>query len=101
MEFFKKIFCFPFTKNHSKNKNIIVNNMNPVNSDDKSNNSNNLNNDNDVDYYEKQILNQKFGLCPECNQPNTYENWCKECHSKKFQQNFSKWTSGNDQIDKF
>ena len=101
MELLKKIFCFPFTKTHSKNENI-VNNINLVNSNDKSNNSGNLNNeDNDLGFYERQILNQKFGLCPECNQPNTYKNWCKECCSKKFQQNFGNWTSGNEDIDKF
>jgi len=29
------------------------------------------------------------------------KNWCKECYSKKFRQNFGNWTSGNDNIDKF
>ncbi len=110
MEFLRKIFCFPFTKTLSKNKNIIeknnkdeiVNEINLVNSDDDTNNSENLNNkDNDLDVYEHLILNQKYGLCPECNQPNTYCDWCKECCSKKFQQNFGNWTSGNDHIDKF
>src|SRR6266496_3031385 len=85
------------------NKDEIVNEINLVNSDDEPNNSENLNNeDNDLDFYEQQILDQEFGLCPECNQPNTYYNdWCKECYSKKFQQNFGNWTSGNDHIDKF
>ena len=64
-------------------------------------NNNNLNEDNDLDFYEQLILNQKYGLCPECNQPNTDDNWCKECYSKKFQQNFGNWTSGNEHIDKF
>ena len=70
-------------------------------------NSNNLNNEtynedlDDFNYYEYNILNQKYGLCPECNQPNTDENWCKECYSKKFQQNFNNWSSGNEHIDKF
>ena len=97
MEFLRKIFCFPFTKTHSKNKNIIEKNNKDeiVNSDDEPNNSDNLG------FYERQILNREFGLCPECNQPNTYENWCKECYSKKFQQNFGNWTSGNKSIDKF
>jgi hypothetical protein len=45
--------------------------------------------------------NQRYGLCPECNRPNTFKNWCKECNSKKFKQNFDNWTSGNKQIDKF
>src|ERR1700733_6130568 len=55
----------------------------------------------DLSEYEQAILNQIYGLCPECNQPNTYENWCKECYSKKFQQNFGNWTSGNEHVDKF
>ncbi|GBC08323.1 hypothetical protein RclHR1_08020006 [Rhizophagus clarus] len=52
-------------------------------------------------YYDQQILNKEFGVCPECNQPNTHENWCKDCYSKKFQQKFGSWTSGNEHIDKF
>ena len=97
MEFLRKIFCFPFTKIHSKNKNIIEKNNKDeiVNSDDEPNNSDNL------DFYEQLILNQKYGLCPECNQPNTDDDWCKECYSKEFQQNFGNWTSGNEHIDKF
>ena len=80
----------------------IVNNINLVNLNDESNNSGNLNNeDNNLDLYEQRILNQKYGLCPECNQPNTDNYWCKECYSKKFQQNFGNWTSGNEHIDKF
>ncbi|EXX64677.1 Kic1p [Rhizophagus irregularis DAOM 197198w] len=51
--------------------------------------------------YEQEEFNQKFGLCPECNQPNTHVNWCKECNSKRFQKNFDNWTSGNECIDKF
>ena len=83
-------------------KDEIVNEINLVNSDDEQNNSENLNSeDNDLGCYEQQILNQKYGLCPECNQPNTEDDWCKECYSKKFQQNFGNWTSGNDHIDKF
>ena len=38
--------------------------------------------------------------CSECNQRNEY-NWCKPCNSKRFQNDFKKWTSGNDEIDKF
>src|SRR5207247_9809390 len=49
----------------------------------------------------QQILNQEIVLCTACNQPNTNDDWCKECYSKKFQQNFCNWTSGNDHIDKF
>ena len=39
--------------------------------------------------------------CKECNQENTGEEWCKSCNSKRFEQNFKNWTSGNDDIDKF
>ena len=41
------------------------------------------------------------GLCPDCNKPNTGHHWCQHCNSKRFQQNFNKWTSGNELIDKF
>ncbi|RHZ84291.1 hypothetical protein Glove_84g20 [Diversispora epigaea] len=41
-------------------------------------------------------------ICPECNQKwNKYAPWCKPCNSKHFQNDFNKWTSGNDKIDKF
>ncbi|RHZ76072.1 hypothetical protein Glove_206g16 [Diversispora epigaea] len=39
-------------------------------------------------------------ICSECNQKyNVY--WCKPCNFKHFQNDFNKWTSGNDKIDKF
>ncbi|RHZ86472.1 hypothetical protein Glove_50g52 [Diversispora epigaea] len=41
---------------------------------------------------------------PERNQQynNFYDScWCKQCTSKHFQNDFNKWTSGNDKIDKF
>jgi hypothetical protein len=36
----------------------------------------------------KKILGMEYG-------------WCKACNAKHFQQNFSKWSSGNVDIDKF
>src|SRR6266536_1521450 len=42
-----------------------------------------------------------YGLCEECNQNNTGIKWCKACNAKYFQQNFSKWSSDNIDIDKF
>ncbi|RHZ88648.1 hypothetical protein Glove_21g64 [Diversispora epigaea] len=39
-------------------------------------------------------------LCGECNHEYTYYNWCKPCHSKHFKNDFDKWTSGNETIDK-
>ncbi len=41
------------------------------------------------------------GLCSNCERPNTGFNWCQNCNSKRFQQDFDKWTSGNKYIDKF
>ena len=40
------------------------------------------------------------GLCKGCKQPNTGSNWCQSCNSKRFQQNFKNWTSGNSDVDK-
>ncbi|POG81751.1 kinase-like domain-containing protein [Rhizophagus irregularis DAOM 181602=DAOM 197198] len=42
-----------------------------------------------------------YGRCMECNEIITGKNWCQTCNSKRFQQNFDKWASGNDDIDKF
>ena len=44
---------------------------------------------------------QTHGLCPHCNPPKTVYYWCQNCNSKRFQQDFDKWTSGNKFIDKF
>ena len=44
---------------------------------------------------------KKYGLCKECSQPNTGQNWCQSCNSKHFQCDFNKWTSGNKEIDEF
>jgi len=43
-----------------------------------------------------------YGLCKECKQPNTgrYCGWCQSCNSRRFQQNFQNWTSGNSDVDK-
>ena|SRR5581483_6876979 len=39
--------------------------------------------------------------CPDCNQSYKHYNWCQNCNSKRFQQDFDKWTSGNELIDNF
>src|ERR1043165_6646048 len=48
---------------------------------------------------------KNYALCKECSQPNTgynYSNpWCQSCNSKRFQNDFNKWTSGNKEIDEF
>ena len=30
-------------------------------------------------------VTSEYGLCPECNKPNTYYSWCNQCNSKRFQ----------------
>src|SRR5436190_6253033 len=44
---------------------------------------------------------RKNGLCKECSQLNTGSQWCQSCNSKRFQNDFNKWTSGNKEIDEF
>jgi hypothetical protein len=76
--------------------------MNDIEDDKAANKINTENsNVNVIDFYEYQVLNQEYGLCPECNQLNTDNNWCRRCNFKRFQQNFGNWTSGNEQVDKF
>src|SRR6185369_4275158 len=42
-------------------------------------------------------------VCPECNEEYDKGDdwWCKPCISTHFKNDFDKWTSGNDTIDKF
>src|SRR5581483_11119091 len=40
-------------------------------------------------------------LCNECKQPYIDYQWCQQCNIKRFQQDFSNWTSKNEFIDKF
>jgi len=51
--------------------------------------------------YRSPFSYKPFGLCPDCNEPKTNFNYCKQCNAKRFQQDFHKWTSGNKFIDKF
>ncbi|CAB4414705.1 unnamed protein product [Rhizophagus irregularis] len=44
---------------------------------------------------------QVYGICGECNEPGTGENWCQPCNAKRFKDNFKNWTSGNKDIDEF
>src|ERR1043166_112791 len=44
---------------------------------------------------------RKNGLCKKCSQLNTGSQWCQSCNSKRFQNDFNKWTSGNKEIDEF
>ncbi len=49
----------------------------------------------------KNIPSQEFRLCSDCNQSKTDDKWCQNCSSKILQQEFGKWTSGNEHVDKF
>ncbi|EXX63843.1 Ste20p [Rhizophagus irregularis DAOM 197198w] len=42
-----------------------------------------------------------YGVCGECNEPGTGDQWCQPCNAKRFKENFKNWTSGNENIDKF
>ncbi|CAB4397142.1 unnamed protein product [Rhizophagus irregularis] len=44
---------------------------------------------------------QVYGICGECNEPGTGEDWCQPCNAKRFKDNFKNWTSGNKDIDEF
>ena len=39
-------------------------------------------------------------ICSDCESRSLFY-WCQNCNSKRFQQDFDKWTSGNKYIDKF
>ncbi|EXX50138.1 Skt5p [Rhizophagus irregularis DAOM 197198w] len=43
----------------------------------------------------------KNELCNECKQPYIDYQWCQQCNSKRFQQDFLKWTSKNKFVDEF
>ncbi|GBC00570.1 hypothetical protein RclHR1_00390024 [Rhizophagus clarus] len=44
---------------------------------------------------------QVYGICGECYEPGTGENWCKPCNAKRFKDKFKNWTSGNKVIDEY
>ncbi|GBB99574.1 hypothetical protein RclHR1_03570002 [Rhizophagus clarus] len=37
---------------------------------------------------------QAYGICGECNEPGTGENWCQPCNAKRFKDNFKNWSKG-------
>ncbi len=45
-------------------------------------------------------MNKELGVDEKCSDCNKLS-WCKKCNAKRFQQNFSNWTSENEFIDKF
>ncbi|KLL03552.1 MAG: hypothetical protein MRERV_38c014 [Mycoplasmataceae bacterium RV_VA103A] len=53
------------------------------------------------DYQKLSRRFREYGLCKECNQPNTGEQWCQPCNTPRIKENFNNWTSHNPQIDQF
>ncbi|RHZ83340.1 hypothetical protein Glove_97g102 [Diversispora epigaea] len=47
------------------------------------------------------IEHEMLNVCSVCNQEYDIWQWCKPCNSTHFRNDFDKWTSGNDTIDKF
>ncbi|RHZ78854.1 hypothetical protein Glove_155g136 [Diversispora epigaea] len=43
----------------------------------------------------------KYGKCEDCQQDNTWLQWCNTCNSIRFQSEFNKWTSEDAEIDEF
>ncbi|CAB5347617.1 unnamed protein product [Rhizophagus irregularis] len=58
-------------------------------------------------WYQKVAENDKgnpkneIESCIKCKQPYTDYQWCQQCNTRRFQQDFLKWTSKNEFIDKF
>ncbi|CAB5347384.1 unnamed protein product [Rhizophagus irregularis] len=41
------------------------------------------------------------GTCIKCDQSRSHYRWCQSCEQKQCQENFTKWTSGDERIDVF
>ncbi|GBB87085.1 hypothetical protein RclHR1_13550003 [Rhizophagus clarus] len=53
-------------------------------------------------YWYKQVKEvSENELCDGCKQPYIEYQWCQQCNIRQLQQNFSKWTSENEFINKF
>ena len=55
----------------------------------------------DFDMVEYIRLNKVCGLCSECNQPNTGDQWCRSCNASRLKADFPNWTSRKTEIDQF
>src|SRR3954451_23593530 len=42
----------------------------------------------------------EYGICIKCKKRSHYQ-WCQQCERKQCKENFTKWTSGNEEIDHF
>src|ERR1043166_7253237 len=47
------------------------------------------------------VMGYRCDLCYECMKSYDFGTWCQSCNSRRFQQNFINWTSGNHDIDEF
>ncbi|GBC01718.1 hypothetical protein RclHR1_00430035 [Rhizophagus clarus] len=50
---------------------------------------------------DKANFENKVELCNECKKLYIDYQWCQQCNSRRFQKDFSKWTSKNEFIDNF
>ena len=48
-------------------------------------------------YFLEERDDNEYGVCPECNKPNTGQAWCKKCDAGKFLKEGK--TSGNPEMD--
>ncbi|RHZ78538.1 hypothetical protein Glove_162g65 [Diversispora epigaea] len=71
-------------KNTENDLNEVVNRINEIS----------ISNSSDTDSSE-----DEYGICEECGNENTNEDWCLKCNSQHFQQNFGNWKSGNKDVD--
>ncbi|RHZ78542.1 hypothetical protein Glove_162g61 [Diversispora epigaea] len=74
----------------ANNLNKVVNEINEISISDKS----------DTEESEEfEEFEEDYEICEECGNENTGEDWCLQCNSQHFQQNFGNWTSGNKDVD--
>ncbi|GES75235.1 kinase-like domain-containing protein [Rhizophagus clarus] len=56
--------------------------------------------ENNLEGLKKEVISI-YGICMKCKQPRSHYQWCQPCERKQSEENFSNWTSGNKEIDKF
>jgi hypothetical protein len=49
---------------------------------------------------EEEKYRMLYGICKGCSQVMKIPRWCSSCNSNRLRQDFDRWTSGNDYVDK-
>ncbi|UZO19968.1 uncharacterized protein OCT59_011230 [Rhizophagus irregularis] len=49
---------------------------------------------------EEEKYRMLYGICKGCSQVKKIPRWCSSCNSNRLRQDFDRWTSGNDYVDK-